>query len=428
MDEHGRTPVVPVRSCRAVPVPFPVTLCGVTRVILVCLCLLALFTTSHADELDDAFADLEALERLDALGYAGGYVPAPAETGVLLHDPSRTQPGVNLVLSSHRLGASVLDADGKLIHEWAFDPWVDIPLEKIPSFAFRARRKGWNYWSRAEPLADGGLLFIQKGCGVFRIDRASRLVWAKWLPAHHDLQIQPDGRIFVLARTEQQGNTTPDDDFIVTLSATGEEQGRISIVHAILNSACAPLLQCYGGNRPYLHTNKIHVLDGRWADRAPAFKKGNILLSCRDIDTILVIDPKAVRVEWTLSGMWRRQHDPRPLANGNLLIFDNRGNKGYSRILEINPFTREIAWIYEGTPPSSFNSQVGGVCARLANGNTLITASTQGRAFEVTPDKTVVWEYVNPHRNGEHIAPLFEVRRIPQWPPPRVVPVHRSSG
>jgi hypothetical protein len=40
-----------------------------------------------------------------------------------------------------------------------------------------------------------------------------------------------------------------------------------------------------------------------------------------------------------------------------------------------------------------------------------------GRAFEVTPEKEIVWEFYNTHRAGEHnelIATLFDVVRIPQ--------------
>jgi len=56
-----------------------------------------------------------------------------------------------------------------------------------------------------------------------------------------------------------------------------------------------------------------------------------------------------------------------------------------------------------------------GSCQRLPNGNTLITESNPGRAFEVTPDQKIVWEYINPHRadeQGEYIATLFEVIRV----------------
>ena len=41
------------------------------------------------------------------------------------------------------------------------------------------------------------------------------------------------------------------------------------------------------------------------------------------------------------------------------------------------------------------------VTQKLPNGNVLITESSGGRLFEVTPDKRIVWEYINPVRVGE---------------------------
>jgi hypothetical protein len=65
--------------------------------------------------------------------------------------------------------------------------------------------------------------------------------------------------------------------------------------------------------------------------------------------------------------------------------------------------------------------------ARLPNGNTLVSESDSGRAFELTPEKEIVWEYLNPQRAGpnrELIATLFEVVRLPRdvasgWLPAR---------
>jgi hypothetical protein len=55
----------------------------------------------------------------------------------------------------------------------------------------------------------------------------------------------------------------------------------------------------------------------------------------------------------------------------------------------------------------------------LDNGNTLITESCAGRAFEVSRNGTVVWEFFSPHRagdRGELVAALFDVIRLPTWP------------
>ena len=81
-----------------------------------------------------------------------------------------------------------------------------------------------------------------------------------------------------------------------------------------------------------------------------------------------------------------------------------------------DPLSREIVWEYRGSPESPFYSRTCGVAQRVSNGNTLITESDSGRAFEVTPDGEIVWEFYNPRRAGEKgrfIATLFELVRLP---------------
>jgi hypothetical protein len=85
-------------------------------------------------------------------------------------------------------------------------------------------------------------------------------------------------------------------------------------------------------------------------------------------------------------------------------------------VLELDPFSQQIHWIFEGTEDEPFFTRTCGSVQRLPNGNTLITESDAGRAFEVTRDKRIAWEFVSPHRagrNGELIATLFDVVRLP---------------
>ena len=98
-----------------------------------------------------------------------------------------------------------------------------------------------------------------------------------------------------------------------------------------------------------------------------------------------------------------------------MLVFDNRGNNGKSRIVEFNPLTLEVVWSYKGDPAEAFYSRLAGTNERLPNGNTLITESRAGRAFEVTSSGEIVWEFYNPARAGEKnelIAALYDVIRL----------------
>ncbi|HEV7418868.1 MAG TPA: ArsR family transcriptional regulator, partial [Mycobacterium sp.] len=86
---------------------------------------------------------------------------------------------------------------------------------------------------------------------------------------------------------------------------------------------------------------------------------------------------------------------------GNLLVFDNQGGAGYppaplgiyagSRVLEIDPVTKQIVWQFtaedSGRPPWTFFSSFVSNAQRLPNGNTLITEGMHGRIFQVTPSE-----------------------------------------
>jgi hypothetical protein len=58
----------------------------------------------------------------------------------------------------------------------------------------------------------------------------------------------------------------------------------------------------------------------------------------------------------------------------------------------------EMAWEYMAPDKYSFYSPIMSCAQRLKNGNTLITQGINGRIFEVTPEKEIVWEYWNPYK------------------------------
>lgn len=141
---------------------------------------------------------------------------------------------------------------------------------------------------------------------------------------------------------------------------------------------------------------------------------GNVLVGCRNISTICIIDKLTGNIKWQWGrGQISHQHAPTLLDNGNILLFDNGEHRqdgsliSYSRAVEVNPATNKIQWEYKADPPQSFYSSLISNCQRLPNGNTLICEGMKGRVFEVTKDGEVVWEYVNPfyaphpaHRTG----------------------------
>ena len=90
-------------------------------------------------------------------------------------------------------------------------------------------------------------------------------------------------------------------------------------------------------------------------------------------------------------------------GEGNIILFDNglfpkqRAHSGQTFVMEINPVTQEVEWMYEseGYANIKFFSKTMGTQRRLPNGNTFISEDNTGRLFQVTPEGKTVWEYVN---------------------------------
>lgn len=130
---------------------------------------------------------------------------------------------------------------------------------------------------------------------------------------------------------------------------------------------------------------------------------GDIVISFRTISTVVIIDRRTDKIRWKLGAPpLCGQHAPTPLPNGNLLIFDNGPHRldhpiPFSRVIEVEPATKEIVWKYQEKRECDFFSPRISNAQRLSNGNTLICEGDFGRLFEVTTAGELVWEYVNPY-------------------------------
>lgn len=342
----------------------------------------------------------EEASRLATLGYLRGVKPAGVHEGVTLYDPERAYGGLNLFTSGHGPEALLMNMSGEVLHTWRCD------FSRVwPDWDEAQGATGAEHWGFARLCDNGDLLAIFNWFGLIKLDRDSNLLWSHAGRSHHDLFVTRDGSIYTLDTEHRMMPEINEEDpvadnFITVLSSDGEVLRRISILEAFRRSDYAPMLDHVGSHRDVLHTNTIEVFDGRLEHRSPAFKEGNVLLSFRELDAIAVVDMEAEEVVWALWGGWRRQHQPTILPNGRMLLFDNLAGEGASEVVEFDPFTQEIFWSYGGDAATGFFTEACGRNQRLPNGNTLITESDSGRAFEVTPDKIVIWEYVNPHRAG----------------------------
>ena len=148
------------------------------------------------------------------------------------------------------------------------------------------------------------------------------------------------------------------------------------------------------------------------------------MLSLRNLNQIWVIGGNDHALKWSFSGPLLAQHDPDFQPDGTITVFDNRPGRSLdaklglaapdagSRILKIDPVTGRSWSIYQTGAKNTFFTPWRGKHQMLANGNILIAETDRGRAFEVTPDGTVVWSFVNGW-DEERIAWVMGAARYP---------------
>jgi hypothetical protein len=376
---------------------------------------------AQAPSLDGAATDQkEAIQRLQALGYLSGTMTAPSRDGLTVHDPQLAYQGLNLVISGHAPEARLITMSGREVYKWACDvhkAWPDFEVEE---------RFGKNitqlhtFWRRAHVMKNGDLLVIFEGLGLVRLDKDSNVLWSLQNGAHHDLDVGNDGRLYVLTR---KAHVNPDfngdepilEDFITVLDQQGHLLKEVSILQALKNSKYSTLVGRLEASGDILHSNTLEIMEEKEWDRPVPWTPGMALVSILKLDLVCFIDLETETITWAESDLWRRQHQPTVLDNGNILVLNNHATEFTSSVLEVDPTTMERVWYYGAETGNFFRTDTCGTSQRLPNGNTLITESDPGRAFEITPDKTTVWEYINPHRAGkdnELIASLLEVVRL----------------
>lgn len=336
----------------------------------------------------------------------------------------RMQPGATLYTGGDAPKAYLIDAGGRVLHEWG------LPFSEVwdKSAAVRAPvPDDHTHFHKAHVFPNGDLLAVYTGVGdspfgygLVKFDRDSKVVWKNLDHFHHDFDLAEDGRIYGLThayrKTPLEGveHFKPPvlDDYLVILSPEGEIQTRISLLDIFNDSRYRRLLWrvAYYSMEDPLHTNGVEVLSREEAEflggKIPGAAEGQVLLSFRELDggTLALIDPEEKRIVWATRGPWLAQHDPDILPSGNILMFDNYGHygeEGESRVIEVDPANGAVVWAYTGDRENPLQSRIRSDQERLPNGNTLITESDGGRLVEVTPEGEIVWEFVNPVRGGK---------------------------
>jgi hypothetical protein len=328
--------------------------------------------------------------------------------------PGKTFDGFTLYTTDEGSEAVLVDMNGTQVHKW------DIPLSnfwKNPPHIKSSPDDAAAYVMSCHLFTDGSLLAILQakgdtpyGYGLVKIGVDSRVEWKCAKNIHHDMDVDEEGTIYAIDQhfakrmpTSLQFVPTPAlVDSLVVISKDGEVIKSIPVLETLWKSSFRQMVSPLEGpaltlKGDVLHTNYVQVLRKDMAANFPRFRAGQVLVSVRELDCIMMVDVESEEVVWATVGPWRYQHSPQFLDSGRLLIFDNRGNPRASRAIEYDIETHEVPWSYTDEDSPDFFTRERGMCQRLPNGNTLIVDSEgfpndKGRILEVThDDKKLVW-------------------------------------
>lgn len=293
---------------------------------------------------------------------------------VRAYEPERSSPGYNLVLYRRRL-PMLVDMNGHIVHTWP-----------------RVRAVG-----RVRLDRHGRLAVIGRDNLIKEYEWDGDLTWFFQLPntgdfPHHDLIKLQNGNFLTPVR-EKRSLT----DTLVEVDRSGEV---VWEWRSLDHRKAFPTWD--RKSEDPTHINSVHELPpNRWHDAGDdRFRPGNILVSARNLNSIFIVERASGDVVWRYSQGLDFQHEALMVKKGDfgdglILVFnngrDNLNTYRRSSIQAIDPVREAVEWEYGS---EYFFSSVGGTEQKLPGSNVLITSSHGGRAFEITPEGDIVWEWV----------------------------------
>ena len=356
------------------------------------------------------------------------------ESGVTVHDPQRALAGVTLVTSywwqndRWQPAIRLIDMQGETLHQWTVKPEEIWAESSYTDHVGGQMSNPNNYVHGAWLLPGGDVVFNIEYAGMVRMNACSEVVWTLPYRTHHSIFRDTDGTFWASGlnwRYETNPNYVhPQPDFVdetmLQVSPDGEILREIFVLQSIYDSGYGGIFADTRKTMDITHMNDVEILDAGIADKFELFEAGDILVSLRNISTVLVIDGKTERVKWRLQYPLIKQHDPDFEPDGSIVIFDNRDDMtqegmrlGSTRLLRVNPGTGELTTVYPLTDEQAFYTQTGGKHQLLGNGNRLITEAHGGRVFEVTESGDTVWNWIVETRGDGLVPEVLEGTRYP---------------
>lgn len=345
-----------------------------------------------------------------------------AGDGVTRWNRDRAAPGLTLLSGffDDALELRLVALDGTIVRRWParlselFPDTQHIqPPGKVPQTDWNTGVQGM--WA----FPDGSVIFNFEGMGSARLDRCGAVQWTLPRMTHHSIAPSADGSFWIPgARYVQESSAFPglvppyEEDTILKVSPDGAVIEEISVLDVFFRNGLEALLFANGmagldvpGDDSLTHLNDVEELLPALAPQFPEFAAGDLLISLRNYNLVMVVDPRTRRVKWHQTGPWLKQHDPDFEPGGHIVVFSNNTDGtddgsvlGGSTLLDIQPHDRRVSLRYGRKPGQTLFTKYRGKHQRLQHGGELLVESHAGRVIEVDAHGEIVWEFVNRYR------------------------------
>lgn len=335
--------------------------------------------------------------------------------GVTVNDPAAKAD--DLILLSGFIKddnkVQLIRRDGTVVNQWVLRAHE---IYKDPSFFRDPPMTDWNAITHGTIITpEGDIVFTFESGGMVRMDRCGKIKWADTDITHHSPNWMADGGIVVSGGyyVDKPNREIPWpfmgpywEDLVFKYDADGKKTFEKPMTELFIENGMQAWLSSTGQFQTRVngefHLNEVEELSPELAADFPMFKAGDLLISLRNRNMILVTDAEVKTIKWWKVGPWIRQHDPDFEAGGKITVFDNHSDDsptgehgGGSRIWSVDVATDVATTLYGGRDGQRMYSPERGTHQRQPDGNIMITEAQQGRSFEVTPAGKIVWEYVN---------------------------------
>ena len=335
----------------------------------------------------------------------------------------------------------LLERSGEIVNRW---PVRFSALFPDPDHMLSPPQSDWNIDIHGvAALSDGSVVFNFEYGGTVKLDRCGEVTWTLDHPTHHSIAVAENGDFWIPGRRYHEVGSHVEfppfsppfsEDLLLRVSHSGEILQQLSVPGLFYANEFEALLTSNGESihprdrwdEELVHLNSIDVLDADLSVDFPGLMAGDLLLSLREFNMLLIANPDSREIRWWRIGPWVRQHDAQFAPGGKIIVFNNnayRADYGSNQLgimpvgaplvssIQAYDFADgSVETLYGQRPGQAFLTIERGKVKLGDRNDLLITEFGAGRILEVDSGGHTTWELINRYDNI-HVAEVTEARR-----------------